>query len=129
MRIAFVGKGGSGKTTVSSLFSLYADEQNKRVGLLNVDVNSHAASVLGLAQQPELDLSQPAVSREIYEYLVGKTPRVNPMEFLNSTPPGVGSGVFTLDVDNMITQQFGWPFGKLATIAWMRVKLIAVWCV
>lgn len=114
MRIAFVGKGGSGKTTLSALFSLYMDTCGFRVGLVDVDVNSHTASVLGLSRRPEIDLSHSSSARDIRQYLSGDNPSVRPDEFLNSTPPGTGSNFFTLDNDNYVLQRYGHAFGKTA---------------
>ena len=42
MKIAFVGKGGAGKTTVSSLFCLYYSK-NKSVLAIDADINMHMA--------------------------------------------------------------------------------------
>ena len=45
MKIAFVGKGGAGKTTVSSLFCLYYSK-NKSVLAIDADINMHMAELL-----------------------------------------------------------------------------------
>src|SRR5690349_17168603 len=47
MRIAFVGKGGSGKTTVSAVFSRCLAEQGHRVVAIDADINQHLAQALG----------------------------------------------------------------------------------
>lgn len=98
MRIAFLGKGGSGKTTLSGLFTLYADSKGYRAGLLDVDVNSHTADVLGLDKKPTLSKRQHA----ILTHLAGANKNVKSSEFLNTTPPGTGSNCWTLDADNPI---------------------------
>jgi CO dehydrogenase maturation factor len=109
MRIAIVGKGGSGKTTIGCLFSLYLDNNGKRVGLLDVDVNSHTAEVLG-AKSSQI-LSSPHAQLEITQFLAGANPRVKAEEFLNTTPPGDGSGRWALEERNFITKNFGAKFG------------------
>lgn len=112
MRIAFVGKGGSGKTTVSALFSLFMDSIGNRVGLVDVDVNSHTAEVLGAKSDEVTFLSDEPSQDDILRYLAGTNIRVKPNEFLNTTPPGQGSGVWTLDDDNAITATYGYAFGS-----------------
>ena len=47
MRIAFLGKGGSGKTTVSSLVARLAPEQFREVYVVDSDINTHMKSALG----------------------------------------------------------------------------------
>jgi|GEM_PF-1579743 len=47
MRIAFLGKGGSGKTTVSSLTARLAPEQFKETYVIDSDINTHMKSALG----------------------------------------------------------------------------------
>jgi CO dehydrogenase maturation factor len=131
MKIAFVGKGGSGKTTVSALFSLYIDSKNKNVGLFDVDVNSHTAEVLGIVSDGHKDLSEDGPSADIRRYLAGTNPRVNPDDFLNSTPPGNGSGIFTLDKDNYVTKTYGQKFGHrshLFTIGSYKGASIGIDC-
>src|SRR5438128_1476541 len=47
MRIAFVGKGGSGKTTSAAMFSRYLAAQNLPVLAIDADINQHLAQALG----------------------------------------------------------------------------------
>lgn len=105
MRIAIFGKGGSGKTTVSSLLGLYLSESGYRVGLMDVDVNSHTANILGKDSAPVL--SEAENVKQIEKFLAGSNPLVKPGEFLNSTPPGRGSNFWRLHDDNFVTKNFG----------------------
>jgi hypothetical protein len=49
MRIAFVGKGGSGKTTAVAMFSRHVAEHSHRVVAIDADINQHLAQGLGHA--------------------------------------------------------------------------------
>ncbi len=114
MNIGFYGKGGSGKTTLSALFATYLDSKDYTVGLLDVDVNSHTAEILGVTEAK--DLSLPEHKADIYRYLAGENPRVRPNEFLNTTPPGPGSSRWSMDADNYLTKTYGRRFGKQSHI-------------
>ena len=89
MRVAFVGKGGSGKTTMSALFARYAASQGHPVVAVGADINQHLAMVLGLDHQPE-----PLGERltEIKEFLRGDNPLLPSADvMIKTTPPGRGS--------------------------------------
>src|ERR1700730_255019 len=47
-RVAFVGKGGSGKITLASLFSRYLGAQQSAVLAIDADINQHLGEALGL---------------------------------------------------------------------------------
>jgi CO dehydrogenase maturation factor len=91
MRVAFVGKGGSGKTTLSSLFTRYAARQGGPVVVIDADINQHLGLVLGL-DPSALPAPLGAHIGEIKEYLRGDNPRVSSAaSMVKTTPPGRGS--------------------------------------
>ncbi|MEO3814382.1 ATP-binding protein [Sphaerisporangium sp. B11E5] len=97
MRVAFVGKGGSGKTTLSSLFARHTARQGDPVVVIDADINQHLGMVLGLAPG---DLPEPLGAHlpEIKEYLRGDNPRItSAAAMVKTTPPGRGSRLVTLD--------------------------------
>ncbi|MBO0849661.1 MAG: AAA family ATPase, partial [Pseudonocardia sp.] len=51
MRIAFVGKGGSGKTTLAALFTRYLAELGLSVLAIDADINQHLGQALGLDEE------------------------------------------------------------------------------
>jgi CO dehydrogenase maturation factor len=89
MKVAFVGKGGSGKTTLSSLFVRYLAEQGHPVVAVDADINQHMADALGADEQPR---AMGARLTEIKDYLRGDNPRIgSAAEMVKTTPPGRGS--------------------------------------
>ena len=88
MKIAFAGKGGSGKTTLSSLFVRHLTAQGLPVVAIDADINQHLAEALGASQPPPLGAHLP----EIKEYLRGTNPRISSAAaMVKTTPPGRGS--------------------------------------
>ena len=49
MKIAFAGKGGSGKTTLSSLFTRHLAARGLPVVAIDADINQHLARVSGIS--------------------------------------------------------------------------------
>jgi CO dehydrogenase maturation factor len=47
MKVAFVGKGGAGKTTLASLFARHLAAQGYSVLALDADINQNLATALG----------------------------------------------------------------------------------
>ena len=94
MRIAFVGKGGSGKTTAATIFAQYMNGQGKRVLALDADINQHLATALGYGD------TLPSMGMEfdlIKQYLRGSNERFSAADMKKTTPPGRGSKLVTLD--------------------------------
>src|SRR5579884_2454486 len=108
MKIAFVGKGGSGKTTLSSLFSRYLSLQHVPVIAIDADINQHLGIALGMTEEATANI--PAMGLEIErikEYLRGTNPRINartPM--IKTTPPGSGSRLLSVTEENPIFTYF-----------------------
>lgn len=117
MRIAFVGKGGSGKTTLTSLFIQYLEKNaSNNIWLVDADLNIHIANMLRLVEvSPEKHLSSSMAQTSIKEYLVGKNARVKSLgHFKKTTPPTAESGLVDLSkVDNFIFDKFAYNRGNL----------------
>ncbi|MCO1658400.1 ATP-binding protein [Pseudonocardia humida] len=96
MRIAFVGKGGSGKTTSAALFSRYLAEQGSRVLAVDADINQHLGQALGHDGPPPRALG--ADLAWLKEHLRGANPRIaSADQMIKTTPPGTGSRLLDLD--------------------------------
>ncbi|MEU3980821.1 ATP-binding protein [Streptomyces sp. NPDC026672] len=93
MRVAFVGKGGSGKTTLSALFSRHLARSGAPVVAIDGDINQHLAHALGLGEDESLAVPPlGARTAEIKDYLRGSNPRIpSPDAMVKTTPAGRGS--------------------------------------
>ncbi len=104
MRIAFVGKGGSGKTTVSSLFIRRLAETGRQVVAIDADINQHLGAALGLHDDDIRSLPTLGYNLDdIKRYLKGDNERIESLDlFLKSTPPARGSRLLRAGEPNPI---------------------------
>jgi CO dehydrogenase maturation factor len=104
MKIAFVGKGGSGKTTLSSLFVRYLVAAGAPVVAVDADINQHLGVALGLDEDDAAAI--PALGErlpKIKDYLRGDNPRISSAEtMVKTTPPGRGSRLLRTGGDDPI---------------------------
>ena len=104
MKIAFVGKGGSGKTTLSALFVRRLAAQGAPVLAVDADINQHLGAALGLDEEEAAEL--PALGARlplIKDYLRGSNPRITSAEaMIKTTPPGEGSRLLRITEDNPV---------------------------
>lgn len=104
MKTAFVGKGGSGKTTLSSLFIRHLAACGAPVIAVDADINQHLGAALGLDETVAAGL--PAMGDHlplIKEYLRGSNPRIASAEtMIKTTPPGEGSRLLRVCEENPV---------------------------
>ncbi|MFF3485160.1 ATP-binding protein [Streptomyces sp. NPDC002701] len=111
MKTAFVGKGGSGKTTLSSLFVRHLATTGSPVVAVDADINQHLGPALGLSDAQARSL--PAMGDRlslIKDYLRGSNPRVTSAEtMIKTTPPGEGSRLLRVREDNPVYEACARP--------------------
>ncbi|RZU21596.1 ATP-binding protein [Streptomyces sp. BK239] len=104
MKIAFVGKGGSGKTTLSSLFIRSLAATGAPVLAFDADINQHLGTALGLDDAEAAAL--PAMGDRlplIKDHLRGSNPRIASAEtMIKTTPPGEGSRLLRVRESNPV---------------------------
>ncbi|MFJ5686843.1 ATP-binding protein [Streptomyces sp. NPDC093099] len=113
MRVAFVGKGGSGKTTLSALFARQLAAEGAPVVAIDADINQHLAEALSPGEGGS-HTAPPLSSRtgEIKDWLRGDNPRIaSREEMIKTTPPGRGSRLLRLLGEDPVHGHHARPVG------------------
>lgn len=109
MRIAFIGKGGSGKSTAAALFSTAARDAGIETLVIDADVNQHVGLSLGIAPE-RLRALAPIGNHapELRAYVRGENSQIqDPAHIVKSTPPSAGSRLVRLaDPSDQILSRF-----------------------
>ena len=104
MKIAFVGKGGAGKTTLAALFARHLAASGRVVWAIDADINQNLAVALG--EDVDEAALAPTLGEhldEIKEYLRGDNRRISgTAAMVKTTPPGRGSRLLGVVADNSI---------------------------
>jgi CO dehydrogenase maturation factor len=113
MRIAFVGKGGTGKSTFSTIFFLTLIKRNTSVICFDADLNIHIPKLLGIHFPEEKSLSLEENTKKIREYLIGASKKIKSTNhFYKTTPPSRGVNVFEIKPNNVIIKHFTEEYEK-----------------
>lgn len=119
MKIAFVGKGGSGKTTLSALVSRFLADRHLPVLAIDADINQHLGRTLGMSQEDARSLPPMGLEiNRIKEYLRGSNPLIpDNASMIKTTPPGNGSRLISLSGHNPIFDYFRRTVGGVSLMA------------
>lgn len=100
MRIAVLGKGGSGKTTISASIIKYFSENKKRVLAIDADVNEHLSALLKIPKPKE------TIGHNfdfLFNYIFEKRKNYKEIPKLGCIPPSFDSRfIFLHERDNLI---------------------------
>lgn len=116
MKIAITGKGGVGKTTLSSILShIYASE-GKRIIAVDADPDANLASALGV---PKADAEKIRPIAEMSDLIAERT----------GARPGTSGGIFRINprVDD-IPEEFGYKLGNIILLITGKSKEAASGC-
>jgi len=105
VRIAFVGKGGSGKTTTAAMFSRYLAELGRPVLAIDADINQHLGQALGHTGPGPRPLG--ADLPWLKDHLRADNPRIASADsMIKTSPPGTGSRLLDLDPAGELLQRY-----------------------
>ena len=103
MRIAFLGKGGAGKTTTSAGFIQYLARRYPFVLAVDADLNAHLKSALSIEGEVEqLGLH----FEEVTSFLRGERKDLGARPMIGTTPPAVGSNFITARGNDPFVQKY-----------------------
>jgi len=110
MKIAFVAKGGSGKSTITSLFLRYLEEQKKQHLCVDADINMHMMDILGIHMDRQKGISFGDNSTIIKEYLKGANKKIqSASHIVKTTPPSKDSNFLYIKINNPLIRQYAVP--------------------
>lgn len=113
MRIAFLGKGGAGKTTTSAGFVRYASQEHPFVLAVDADVNAHmrqALNVQGDIQELGHNFT------EVSEFLKGDRKDLRDRPMIATTPPSLKSNFIKVSADDNFLQKYALKDGNISLL-------------
>ena len=119
MRVAFVGKGGSGKTTLSALFARHLAAAGAPVVAIDADINQHLGVALGLDERAAASIPPlGGLLADIKRYLRGENPRIATADQMTkTTPAGRGSRLLRINGDDPFHQEWSMDAGGVRLLA------------
>lgn len=119
MKAAFVGKGGSGKTTISALFTRYIASKGFPVIAIDADINQHLLEALGIPPHETNRMKHIGTDIGfIKEYVRHNNQRISSTEaMIKTTPPGDGSRLLTVTQVNPVYDRFALTFNGIRAMA------------
>ena len=120
MKIAFVGKGGSGKTTISRLFIEHLAAKGERVFVLDADINIHLSRKYGVQPVHQDALSHEEKKKRIRDYLVGSNVRIGSAhKMVKTTPPGPGSRFISIQANDPFIKEHTRKVGETVFLSYV----------
>ncbi len=115
MRVAFLGKGGSGKTTVSAGFTRYASKLHDFVLAIDADVNVHLHQALGLTVEREISSIKESHD-EIQKYLRGTRSDLGDRPMISTTPPTFDSNFVRISPHDEFLKRYATIDGNIGLL-------------
>lgn len=109
MKIAIVGKWGSGKSTISSLILAYLTHKSKKFWAIDADTNMHLWLNFHIQYEADKALSNENNAREIKKYLIWKNKLIDSVDHMvKTTPPWPWSTILKNTHDEFIKKYSIW---------------------
>jgi CO dehydrogenase maturation factor len=110
-----MGKGGSGKTTLSAAFAAWrAAKSEREVVVFDADVNSHLQETLGISGEP---VQIGHKGEEIAEYVRGTRRDIGNAPLLSTTPPARESRFITCSANDPLLARYAIRKNNLSLIS------------
>lgn len=107
MRVAFVGKGGSGKSTITSIFSRFLINNSTPQIIIDADINMHLNLLLQVHHDKSKSISLDSNASQLREFLKGNNKNIKSSNlYVKTTPPGIGSNFLVNESENYILKEF-----------------------
>lgn len=111
MRIGFLGKGGSGKTTLAAAFTRYCSRTG-HVLAIDADQNTNLAHTIGIEEPPSLA----DYSKDVATYLRKTRTDLGSMPMIATTPPSLDSGFVRVQEHDPFLERFARRSGTITLI-------------
>jgi len=116
MRIAFLGKGGAGKTTTSAGFIRYLAKRKPYVLAIDADVNAHLRGALHLEDLKGEAHELGEVKEEIITYLKGERTDLGELTMVGTTPPSLKSNFIAVLPSDPLIKKYAQNSGNISLL-------------